>query len=96
MGIEELRQPRTAAVSGRGWSWAALVAALMIWAAGIPTFGLSVILSPLSFLLTGVAWYRSPHDAVFWIGFALNTLLAIGLLGIVVAVLTGEAGIGVE
>jgi hypothetical protein len=33
---------------------------------------------------------------VFWIGFALNTLLAIGLLGIVVAVLTGEAGIGVE
>jgi hypothetical protein len=62
----------TNSINGRGWSWAAPVAAVVVWAAGIPTFGLSIIFAPLTFLLSLVAWRRAPLDVVFWIGLALN------------------------
>jgi hypothetical protein len=67
---------------GRRWSWAALVGALLVWVGGLPTFGLSIFLSPLSILLSVVAWFRSPRDAVFWVGFALNALLLLGLVSL--------------
>lgn len=85
-----------AADGGRGWSWAALVGAVVLWLGAIPTFGLSVLLSPLSLLLTGVAWLRSAHDAVFWIGFGLNTVLTLGLLSFLVGLLIGDVGGGWE
>jgi membrane protein implicated in regulation of membrane protease activity len=50
---------------GRGWSWAAVVSAVVVWAAGLPTWGLSVVLAPLSSILSVVAWRRSRHDGVF-------------------------------
>jgi ATP/ADP translocase len=79
-----------------GWSWTALVAGILLWVGGLPTFGLSVFLSPASLLLTGIAWRRDPHDAVFWIGFALNVSLGLGLLALLVGLLTGDVGIGFE
>jgi hypothetical protein len=78
----------------RRWSWAALVAALVVWLAGLPTWGLSVVFAPLTLLLSMVAWRRSRHDVVFWIGLTLNLLLVLGLVGLVVSLLTGEASIG--
>jgi hypothetical protein len=80
-------------VSAR-WSWAALAAALVVWIAGFPTFGLSVALAPLTLGLSLVAWKRSPHDAVLWIGVALNALLAVAFVSAIVAVLIGEASVG--
>jgi hypothetical protein len=79
---------------GRVWGWAALVAAIVVWIAGVPTLGLSLVVAPLTLLLSLVAWRRSPRDVVFWIGLALNGLLVLALVGEVVAVLTGEASIG--
>jgi hypothetical protein len=81
---------------GRGWSWSALVVALLLWVAALPTFGMSVFLCPVSLLLTGVAWGRAPRDAVFWIGFALNALLALNLLAFFIGLLTGDVGVGFE
>jgi hypothetical protein len=78
------------------WSWSAFAAALVVWIAALPTFGLSVVLAPLTLLLSLVAWRRAPHDAVFWLGAVLNGLLALSLLGLIVAVLTGESSIGWE
>lgn len=78
------------------WSWAALAAALLLLAATLPTWGLSVVLAPLSLLLSAVAWRRSPRDAVFWIGLGLNGFLVLGLLGEVVSVLIGESSVGWE
>jgi hypothetical protein len=78
------------AEGGRGWSWAALLAALVLWVSALPTWGLSVLLAPLSLLLLVVAWFRAPRDAVFWIGLALNAVLALGLIGFIVDLLTGE------
>jgi hypothetical protein len=78
------------------WSWVALGAALAVWLAAFPTFGISVVLAPLTIPLSLVAWRRAPHDAVFWIGVALNALLALGFLIEIVAVLTGEASVGWE
>jgi hypothetical protein len=85
---------QTEAHDGRGWGWVALVAAIVVWIAGVPTLGLSVVVAPLTLLLSLVAWRRSPRDVVFWIGLALNGLLMLALVGEVVAVLTGEASIG--
>lgn len=94
---ETLEQPKSAAPErGRAWSWAALVGALVLWAAAFPTWGFSVALAPLTLLLSAVAWRRSPHDAIFRIGLGLNGLLVLGLLGEVVSVLIGESSIGWE
>jgi hypothetical protein len=94
---ETLGQPESAVPDrGRGWSWAALAGALLLWAAAFPTWGFSVALAPLTLLLSAVAWRRSPHDAVFRIGLGLNGLLVLGLLGEVVSLLTGESSIGWE
>jgi hypothetical protein len=86
----------TAAAAGRGWSWSALIAALLLWVAALPTFGLSIFLCPPSLLLTGVAWVRAPHDAVFWIGFGLNAFLALNLVAFFVGLLTGDVGVGFD
>jgi hypothetical protein len=94
---ETLEQPKAAAPEiGRGWSWAALAGALVLWAAAFPTWGFSVALAPLTLLLSVVAWRRCPHDAVFRIGLGLNGLLVLGLLEEVVSVLIGESSIGWE
>jgi hypothetical protein len=37
--------------------------------------------------LIAVAWRRSPHDALFWIGLALNGVLVLAFLGLVVSLL---------
>jgi hypothetical protein len=81
---------------GSGWSWAALAGALLLWAAAFPTWGLSVVLAPLTLLLSAVAWRRSSRDAVFWIGLGLNAFLVLGFLGEVVSVLIGESSVGWE
>jgi len=65
-----------------------------VWASAVPTFGVSVVLSPLGALLTVVAWRRSPHDALFWIGAVLNGILILWLLVVVTSLATGEAAIG--
>jgi hypothetical protein len=75
--------------AGRPWSWAALIAAILVWALGVPTFGLSVLLAPVGALLIAVAWRRSPHDALLWIGLALNAVLVLALVGLVVSLMTG-------
>ena len=72
----------------RPWSWAALIAAISLWALGVPTFGLSVLLAPVGAVLVVVAWRRSPHDALFWIGFGLNAILVLALVAVVVGALT--------
>jgi hypothetical protein len=82
-------------VSAR-WSWAALVAAFAVWFAAFPTSGFSVVLAPLTLLVSLLAWRRARHDAVFWIGLGLNLLLALALVIEVAAVLTGEASVGWE
>ena len=95
MRAEELKYDEQA-VEGRGWSWTALVAALVVWLAAIPTWGLSVVLAPVTAVLSVVAWWRSQHDAVFWIGVALNGLLMLGLLAELVSLLTGESSVDWE
>jgi hypothetical protein len=65
----------------------------VVWTAALPTWGLSVILAPLTLVLSIVAWRRAPHDAVFWIGASLNGLLIAAFFGEIVSVLTGEASI---
>jgi predicted branched-subunit amino acid permease len=85
----------TQATSSR-WSWAALVAAFVAWLSAFPTWGLSAVLAPLTLLLSAIAWRRERHDAVLWIGLALNALLAVILLAELVALLTGEAALGWE
>jgi hypothetical protein len=87
------RQDTEQAANARGWSWAALAAAFVVWMTTLPTWGLSVILSPITILLSGLAWRRSQHDAVFWIGLALNALLVLGFFGVVVSILTGEISV---
>jgi hypothetical protein len=57
---------------------------------------MSVFLSPFSLLLTAVAWLRAPHDSVFWAGVGLNAVLAFGLLAILIALVTGDASIGLD
>jgi hypothetical protein len=89
-------QAIAAAESGRGWAWAALVCALVLWLGAIVTFGMTVLLSPLSLALTAVAWRRAPHDAVFWLGGAFNALLALALLSFLIGVVTGDVGVGWE
>jgi hypothetical protein len=78
---------------GRSWSWAALAAAIVLWASAVPTFGLSAVLSPVGAMLVFVAWRRSPHDALFWVGVLLNAILVLTLLGLLVALATGDATI---
>ena len=78
------------------WSWSAFVAAFVVWIAAFPTWGLSVVLTPVTLPLSLVAWKREPHDAVFWLGAILNGLLALSLVGLIVALLTGETSIGWE
>jgi hypothetical protein len=86
----------TTPLRGRAWSWAALVFGLVLWAATLPTFGLSVFLCPISVALTGVAWYRDRRDLVFWIALAVNAQLALVLLGYAIGLLTGDVAIGVD
>jgi hypothetical protein len=74
--------------SSRPWSWAALIAAISLWALGVATFGLSVLLAPVGAVLVVIAWRRSPHDALFWIGFALNAILVLAFVALVVDALT--------
>jgi hypothetical protein len=67
-------------MKGRGWSWAALIASLVLWAATAPTWGLSIFLSPLTLFMSAVAWWRSDRDAIFWIALLSNVLLVLGAI----------------
>jgi hypothetical protein len=67
---------------GSGWAWAALVGALVVWFAASLTWGFAFIASPVTAVLSGVAWFRSKHDVVFWIGVGANALLLFGLASI--------------
>jgi hypothetical protein len=80
----------------RRWSFAALVWAVAMDALSLPTFGLAVFLAPLGAALTAVAWRRAPHDGIFWVGATLNGLAVLGLLAILVGLLTGEVGVGLD
>jgi hypothetical protein len=84
------------AVEGRGWTWAALATGLLLLAAWVPTWGFSHFLSPVAFALNVVAWRRSRHDDLFWVGFALNGLLVLALAGEIVSILIGETTFGFE
>jgi hypothetical protein len=84
----------TNAPTSRGWAWAALVGAVVLWLAGVPSLGLTVFLSPVTLVLSWIAWRRSPHDGVFWFGLTLNALLGFGLIIVLIALVTGGAGIG--
>jgi hypothetical protein len=53
-----------------------------------------VALAPLAVLPSVVAWRRCRHDAVLWIGLALNGLLLLGLASLIVSVLIGESSVG--
>jgi hypothetical protein len=64
--------------------------------AGLPTFGLTVLLAPLGAALSTMAYRRAPHDAVFWIGTTLNGLALLGFIAILVGLVTGEVGIGFQ
>src|SRR5436190_2034853 len=73
---ESQRLATSNARSSRGWAWAALAGAVVLYLGGVPSFGLTVFLSPLTLLLSWAAWRRSPHDGLFWTGLVLNGLLA--------------------
>jgi hypothetical protein len=103
MGIEADMEESSATIDakprprGRGWSWIALFAGalLLVWSAF--TFGGAVVLAPIGFTLSVVAWRRSsPHGGVFWVGFALNAYLLLGFVAGIVALVTGDASIGLE
>jgi hypothetical protein len=81
---------------GRRWSWAALAWALAMSSLTLPTFGLGVVLAPVGAGLTAVAWRRAPHDGVFWVGATLNALALLGLLALLVGLVTGDVGIGLD
>jgi hypothetical protein len=80
----------------RRWSSAALVWALAMSTLSVLTFGLAVFLAPIGVALSTVAWQRSAHDGVFWVGATLNALSLLGLIVIVVGLLTGDVGIGLD
>lgn len=67
---------------GSGWAWAALIGALVVWFAATLTWGFGFVASPVPAVLSGVAWFRSKRDAVFWIGAGANALLLFGLASI--------------
>ena len=78
------------------WSWLALAWAALLTALAIPSFGLAVFLAPVGGLLSAIAWRRAPHDGVFWIGLTLNALGLFGLAVILLGLLTGDVGIGLD
>jgi multisubunit Na+/H+ antiporter MnhE subunit len=82
--------------ASRKWSWAALVWAVLFGAVSIPTFGLGVVLAPVGVALSAMAWRRAPHNSVFWVGATLNGLAALGLLAVLIGLLTGDVGIGLD
>jgi hypothetical protein len=80
----------------RQWSWAALIFAVAVWSLSIPTFGMNVLLAPIGLVLSASAWRRARHDALFWVGLALNAFLGLSLLALLVGLATGDVGIGLE
>jgi hypothetical protein len=86
--------------AGRRWSWAALVWGATIQALNFITlglaFGFTAFLAPGGAVLTAVAWRRAPHDNVLWVAVTLNVLALLGLIGLLVGLLTGDVGIGLE
>jgi hypothetical protein len=62
----------------RRWSWAAFIAVVLICAAFFPTWGFSLLLTPIAVALSVVAWFRSRRDGLFWAGVGLNVLLLTG------------------
>ena len=89
-------QRRPKAARGRGWAWIALTAAGLLWVATAVTFGFALVLAPIAAALSVVAWRRSPHDGVFWVGATLNASQMLGFAFILVGILTGDVGIGFE
>ncbi len=63
---------------GRGWSWAAFIAIVLVCLALFPTWGLSLLLWPITAALSVVAWFRSWRDGLFWTGVGLNGFLLLG------------------
>ena len=57
----------------------------------VATFGVVLVLAPLPAALSVVAWRRSQRDRVFWVGFASNATLLLGLVGLLVVLATGNA-----
>jgi hypothetical protein len=57
---------------------AALIAALLVWAAFLQTWGFSLLLAPISAALSVVAWFRSRRDGLFWTGVAMNGFSLLG------------------
>jgi hypothetical protein len=63
---------------GRGWSWAAFIATVLVCLAFFPTLGVSLLLWPITAALSVVAWVRSRREGLFWIGVGLNGFLFLG------------------
>jgi len=54
------------------------------------------VLAPVGVALSAFAWRRAPHDGVFWVGTTLNGLAALGFLAVLLGLLTGDVGIGLD
>jgi amino acid transporter len=57
----------------------------------VATFGVVLVLAPIPFALSLVAWRRSRRDRVFWIGLASNATLLLGFVVLLVVLVTGNA-----
>ena len=73
------------------WSWAALTAGGLLWVLTLATFGVVLVLAPIAFALSLVAWRRSRRDRVVWVGLASNATLLLGFVGLLIVLLTGNA-----
>ena len=76
------------------WRWVGLVAAAGVYALAIPTYGIALLLAPVSFTLSVVALRRldRPRGPLPWLGFALNIVLSV--LAGYVGLLFGMAVLG--
>jgi hypothetical protein len=63
------------------WRWAGLAAALVVWVAATFTFGVGLLLTPVSLAVSVVALRRlaPPRGWLPWLGLAVNVLLLIPL-----------------
>jgi hypothetical protein len=63
---------------GRGWAWAAFLAAAFLLALFPLTWGFSLLLTPIAVGLSIVGLFRARRDGLFWSAVVLNGLLVLG------------------
>jgi hypothetical protein len=69
-----------------------LVAAVPLLLAAVPTYGIALLLSPLTVALTIVAARRvsHPRGTAFWLGASLTVWLTMGFLALLAVVVFDE------